>query len=98
MSCALVPVPNTTTERPAHSRPVLKRLECSTCPPKFSIPSIRGMFGVPLTLLASTMCFGRKLRRAPSRTIRAVQRCVASSYSAPSNVVRVQTSSSMIET
>ena len=47
--------------------------------PKFSMPSILGMFGVPLTLVASTMCFGRSVRVAPSRVSRAVQRCVASS-------------------
>src|SRR5438445_481443 len=50
MSCALVPVPNTTTERPDHSLPAANWLECRILPAKFSSRSMLGMFGAPLQL------------------------------------------------
>ena len=66
MSCALVPVPKTNTFLPRHAAPSSKQLECTTAPPKRSRVGISGMFGVPLTLVAMTMCRGRTSRTSPS--------------------------------
>ena len=59
------------------------------------------MFGVPLTLVAITMCRGCNVRWTPpatSMSSSAVQRSVAASHVAPLKLVPVQKSISMVST
>ena len=80
MSWALVPAPTTSTDLPATSRLSLSPLECRIGPPKFSAPSNFGMFGRPLTPIATTMWRGCMVRVLPSASlISASQRRCASS-------------------
>ena len=98
MSCALVPVPKTSTFLPRQAAPSLKPLECTTWPAKRSSVGISGMFGVPLTLVAMTMWRGRmtRPRHRPAAAARssAGRGIVAGALEA----VRVQKSISMTST